>query len=42
MIKVLIHGPFMSSFAQYICYFGDLPVEAKMEQGGILSCVCPG
>ena len=42
MIKVLIHGPFMSSAAPYVCYFGDQPVDAKMEQWGILTCVCPG
>lgn len=42
MIKVLIHGPFVSSTTHCVCYFGDVPVEAKMEQWGILSCTCPG
>lgn len=42
MIKVLIHGPFMSSSTQYVCYFDDLPTEAKLEHWGVLSCTCPG
>lgn len=41
MIKVLIHGPFMSSSTQYVCYFDDLPTEAKLEHWGVLSCTCP-